>query len=82
MGAPHDPRDGPVPFYIDFAPLRERRRAILWSQRDLAQRVGCARATINRIERNITVPSVPLLIGLSRALGVPSEYLYTVVDER
>ncbi|HUT77449.1 MAG TPA: helix-turn-helix transcriptional regulator [Polyangia bacterium] len=61
--------------------MRERRRAILWSQAELANRVGCTRVTINRIERNRAVPSFPLMVGLARALGVPGDFLYTVVDE-
>lgn len=40
--------------------LRQQRRALDLTQEALAQRVGCARITIRRIEANELKPSQPL----------------------
>lgn len=52
----------------------------MWSQTQLASRVGIHRVTLARIERNRMVPSLPLTYALARALGLPLHYLVNVVE--
>jgi putative transcriptional regulator len=52
-----------------------RRRADL-SQQQLAERVGCRKLTILRIENGATRPSVDLALALSRELGESVETLF------
>lgn len=51
--------------------LRQRRKALDWSQAALAERVGCTAATIRKIEASERKPSVQLADLLAAALGVP-----------
>jgi transcriptional regulator with XRE-family HTH domain/energy-coupling factor transporter ATP-binding protein EcfA2 len=52
--------------------LRQRRRALDLTQAALAQRVGCARITIRRIEADELKPSQQLAELLASHLGVPA----------
>ena len=65
---------------LDFTPLRRLRESRGWSQRELATRAGMHMATINRIEKNRTEPPIVKVLALSRALGVPTDRLYQVVE--
>jgi transcriptional regulator with XRE-family HTH domain len=51
--------------------VRARRRDLGLSQEVIAERVGIAPQFLGRIERGMTFPSVPTLMGLSRALALP-----------
>ncbi|MEZ4733067.1 MAG: helix-turn-helix domain-containing protein [Caldilineaceae bacterium] len=51
--------------------LRHRRRALDLTQAELAQRVGCARITIRRIEADELKPSLQLAELFAEYLGVP-----------
>lgn len=74
---PHRARQG-VP--LDFAPLRRIRVEMDLSQEDLARRAGLEPMVVSRIERGATrFPSLPELLLISRALGVPITELYTVI---
>lgn len=52
--------------------LRQRRRALDLTQEELAQRVGCARITVRRIEADELKPSHQLAELLASHLGVPT----------
>jgi predicted ATPase/DNA-binding XRE family transcriptional regulator len=53
--------------------LRERRKALDLTQFDLAVRVGCAEATIGRIEADERRPSRQIAELLAAALGIPPD---------
>lgn len=72
---------------LDYRPLRQVRRARQkrkrgeprrwWSQRELAERAGCSRQTVTRIEAGQLQPSAALLIALAGALDVrPDELVH------
>lgn len=65
---------------LDFTPLRRVRERRGWSQRELSRKAGMHMATVNRIEKNLTEPPLTKVFALSRALGVPAEQLYTIVE--
>jgi transcriptional regulator with XRE-family HTH domain len=67
-------------FGFDFTPLRRRRREMEISQRRLAAEAGMHWHTLLRTERNQTVPDLHQVIALARALGVPADSLFNVVD--
>jgi len=48
--------------------LAERRRAIGWTQDQLAERIGVDAETVSRFERGVTVPSLITLDKLASAL--------------
>ncbi|MBO0441141.1 helix-turn-helix transcriptional regulator [Candidatus Enterococcus ikei] len=57
-------------------------RAVLrMSQRELAEKVGVARQTIIKIERNKQNPSLLLIHDIAEVLGVTIEQLYTFGEE-
>jgi DNA-binding XRE family transcriptional regulator len=80
MGAmPRTAPDPVRPFQLDFAPLRQRRRLLEITSEDLARAVGVHYTTIYRLEHNKhRAPSVPLLVAVARALGVPMHQLFSV----
>lgn len=51
--------------------LRRRRKALDWTQAELARRVSCTAATIRKIEANERKPSRQLAELLAEQLGVP-----------
>ena len=51
--------------------LQQRRRALGWSQLQLAGHLGLQSMTISRIERGIQMPSLRKLAEICRALRVP-----------
>lgn len=57
------------------ANLRAARKAHLWSQEELGERVGVDRKTVNRIENGSSSPSFDLVVDLAATLEVPVEYL-------
>jgi len=51
-----------------------------WTQEHLASAVGVSRQSINSIERERYVPSLPLGMLLSRAFGCPFEQVFTLEE--
>ncbi len=51
--------------------VKTRRRALDWTQAELAERVGCARVTIRKIESGEMRPSKQLAQTLAKQLGIP-----------
>lgn len=48
--------------------IAERRKAIEWTQEQLAERLGVDAETVSRFERGVTAPSLLTLERLARAL--------------
>ncbi len=55
--------------------LRTERR---WTQEQLAERVGVSRQSINSIERNRYVPSLPLALKFAREFELPTDEIFTL----
>lgn len=53
------------------AEIKLRRRAAGWSERELAQRAGVARATVQRIENGDMGCSLGLVLEAAALVGVP-----------
>lgn len=58
--------------------VRELRQARNWTQEDLAARTGVSRQSINSIERDRYVPSLPLALTLARVFRCPVEQIFTL----
>lgn len=56
--------------------LHRARKAAGLSLRELGERVGVSHAAIKKYEDGLTMPSSDILIGLSRALKVRTEYFF------
>ena len=62
--------------------VRERRRALGWTQSALADKVGVTRQTIWKLERQEPYDvSKALCVGLALALGVEESWLFHPEDE-
>ena len=58
--------------------LRQHRDLAGLTQRELAERVGVTRKTVNTVERGHFVPSTVLALRLADALGTSVEDLFTL----
>lgn len=58
--------------------VRELRQARNWTQEDLAARAGVSRQSINSIERDRYIPSLPLALLLARIFQVPTDQIFTL----
>jgi len=58
--------------------LREERG---WTQQELADAVGVSRQSINSIERNRYVPSLPLALLFARVFKTPMEKIFTLEEK-
>ena len=47
-----------------------------WTQQQLAEMVGVSRQSINSIERNRYVPSLPLALVFSRVFDCPTDEIF------
>lgn len=61
---------------LDFTPLKQRRRAALMSQAELARLVGVHPITITRVERNQREPSLKLVLSIAQVFGTPITQLF------
>ena len=52
-----------------------------WTQEQLAESVGVSRQSINSIERNRYVPSLPLALLFARVFGCPFDQIFTLENE-
>ena len=55
--------------------LRQRRG---WTQQQLAEAVGVSRQSINSIECNRYVPSLPLALAFAKVFGCPTDEIFTL----
>jgi len=58
--------------------VKEMRVARGWTQQELADAVGVSRQSINSIERERYVPSLPLALAFARVFGCPTDDLFTL----
>lgn len=58
--------------------IRELRTARGWTQQELADKVGVSRQSINSIEVNRYVPSLPLALAFARVFGRPTDDIFTL----
>lgn len=58
--------------------VKEFRNARGWTQEQLADAVGVSRQSINSIERERYVPSLPLALTFARVFGCPTEQIFTL----
>ena len=56
--------------------LKVLRAERVWSQADLADRLGVSRQTINAIETGKYDPSLPLAFKIGRIFGLPIESIF------
>jgi putative transcriptional regulator len=52
-----------------------------WTQQQLAEAVGVSRQSINSIERNRYVPSLPLALAFAQVFGCSTDDIFTL-DQR
>ncbi|WP_142973654.1 helix-turn-helix domain-containing protein [Enterococcus casseliflavus] len=51
--------------------IREKRKALGWTQKELAEKIFSTQQAVARWENSITEPNLESLTALSKALGVP-----------
>src|SRR5919197_5507001 len=61
--------------------LRSARLRAGLSQAELASRAGVTRQAVSAVEGGKTVPTTPVALRLARALKLPVEELFRLVDE-
>ncbi len=60
--------------------VREKRLELGMTQGDLAERVGVSRQSINSIERERYIPSLPLALRFARVFGCTVDELFRLED--
>jgi putative transcriptional regulator len=53
-----------------------------WTQAELADAVGVSRQSINSIERERYVPSLPLALTFARVFNCPADEIFTLEEEK
>jgi len=61
--------------------VKELRTTRGWTQEQLAEAVGVSRQSINSIERDRYVPSLPLALTFARVFGCPTDEIFTLYDQ-
>ncbi len=61
--------------------VKELRVARGWTQEQLANAVGVSRQSINSIERDRYVPSLPLALTFARLFGCSTDEIFTLNGE-
>jgi len=61
--------------------VKELRDARGWTQAHLADAVGVSRQSINSIERERYVPSLPLALTFARVFGCSTDEIFTLNSE-
>jgi putative transcriptional regulator len=62
--------------------VREFRIARGWTQQHLSQVVGVSRQSINSIERNRYVPSLPLALTFARVFECSTDEIFTLESRK
>lgn len=62
--------------------VRELRIERDWTQQELADRVGVSRQSINSIERERYVPSLPLALTFARVFGRSTDDIFQLESKR
>jgi len=58
--------------------VKEYRTGLGWTQQHLADAVGVSRQSVNSIERERYVPSLPLALLIARVFGCATEDLFVL----
>jgi putative transcriptional regulator len=61
--------------------VKELRSARGWTQEQLAEAVSVSRQSINSIERERYVPSLPLALTFARVFGCSTDEIFTLIGE-
>jgi len=61
--------------------VKELRTERGWTQQDLADAVGVSRQSINSIERERYVPSLPLALTFAQVFRVPTDEIFILENE-
>lgn len=61
--------------------VKELRTARGWTQEQLAEAAGVSRQSINSIERDRYVPSLPLALTFARVFGCSTDEIFTLSNE-
>ena len=66
---------------LDMAPtvtnrVKDLRSEQGWTQQELAEAVGVSRQSVNSIERNRYVPSLPLALEFARVFECPTDEIF------
>jgi putative transcriptional regulator len=62
--------------------IKELRVRHDWTQQQLAEAVGVSRQSINSIERNRYVPSLPLALMFARVFGCTTDAIFELENDR
>jgi len=62
--------------------VKELRSARGWTQEHLASVVGVSRQSINSIERDRYVPSLPLALTFARVFGCTTDEIFKLESEK
>jgi len=62
--------------------VKELRMARGWTQQELADAVGVSRQSINSIERERYVPSLPLALTFAKVFGITTDEIFTLEKKR
>ena len=62
--------------------VRELRSERGWTQQELGKAVGVSRQSINSIERNRYVPSLPLALKFARVFGCTTDEIFILEERR
>ena len=62
--------------------VRELRLERGWTQEELAEAVGVSRQSINSIERNRYVPSLPLALLFARVFGIATDDIFKLEKKK
>ncbi len=61
--------------------VKELRTSRGWTQQQLAEAVGVSRQSINSIECNRYIPSLPLALSFARVFGCPTDDIFALETE-
>jgi putative transcriptional regulator len=62
--------------------VKELRSERGWTQQQLAEAVGVSRQSINSIERERYVPSLPLALTFARVFGCATEKIFSLETKK
>ena len=62
--------------------LKDLRSERGWTQQELGKAVGVSRQSINSIERNRYVPSLPLALKFARVCGCTTDDIFILEERR
>ena len=64
-----------------FNRVKEHRKSRGWTQQELSAAVGVSRQSINSIERNRYIPSLPLALEFARVFECPTDDIFTLEEK-